>query len=134
MRDEWLKAVGFDPQSYADAGDALAVSRIDIKFLAPLRTGDTFTGTAKLVKLSAARFELAQQLIRQPKHSSDPPLVRPRQPRCAHVLPQSWADSLWSGRCCTHLSQLVTHQPVCLFLHACCDLIFSTSFAIFNMH
>ncbi|KAK9812296.1 hypothetical protein WJX73_000028 [Symbiochloris irregularis] len=71
VRDEWLKAVGFNPQAYADAGDALAVSRIDIRFLAPLRSGDSFTGTAQLSQISAARFVLAQQLIRHPNSSSD---------------------------------------------------------------
>ena len=62
-------------QSWAAKGMALALSELHLQYSATLRSGDTFTGSLTVQKLSAARLVLSQQLVRHADDIHDAPEV-----------------------------------------------------------
>lgn len=66
VRHEFLTHVGVSADAVARQGDALAISELNMRYLRPLRSGDRFRGTCRVVKATAARLVFEQQLWLQP--------------------------------------------------------------------
>lgn len=64
-RHEFLIAVGMDAAEIAREGRSLAVSGINIRYRAPLRSRDLFQVSLTISRLSGARVEI-HQIIRKP--------------------------------------------------------------------
>eukprot|EP00884_Botryococcus_braunii_P020417 jgi/Botrbrau1/7059/Bobra.0165s0082.1 len=67
VRHEFLEFLGLDADEVARKGNALALSQLDMKFRAPLRSKDIVRGTVVTSKVTGARIILDQELYRLPR-------------------------------------------------------------------
>lgn len=56
--------IGFNSGEFARAGNALALSECNVKYMRPLRTRDLFNSLAWVTKVSATSFHLYQELVK----------------------------------------------------------------------
>lgn len=64
VREEWMHYIGFNSGDFARAGNALALSECNVKYMRPLRTRDMFNSRAWVTKVSATSFHLYQELVK----------------------------------------------------------------------
>lgn len=79
-RHEFLLSVGVDPASVAAAGRSLALSQLHIRYLAPLRSRDAFHVRLTVSRLTGARVEFHQIVLRMPKKET---------------VAEAWAEALF---------------------------------------
>ena len=66
VRHEFLVHLGLESvERLVASGGALALSELRLRFLAPLRCGDAFTGTLAVTRAAGARVHMQQQLLRE---------------------------------------------------------------------
>jgi acyl-CoA thioester hydrolase len=72
-RHKLLKSIGIDFAALTRRGIALVVVRIEIDYLHPLRSGDSFWVGLSMERVSRVRFGFIQDIFRYP---DDKPIVR----------------------------------------------------------
>ncbi len=65
-RHQMLKRMGLDFAALSHAGMNLVVTRIEIDYLLPLRSGDAFEVRTTLQRVSKLRFACLQNIVRTP--------------------------------------------------------------------
>ncbi len=63
-RHEFLSYVGVSADAIAQQGDALALSELNLKYVRPLRSGDSFRVTCHVARATGARLVLQQEVYR----------------------------------------------------------------------
>ncbi|KAL3151636.1 hypothetical protein ABBQ38_012627 [Trebouxia sp. C0009 RCD-2024] len=102
VREEWMHYIGFNSGEFARAGNALALSECNVKYMRPLRTRDLFNSLAWVTKVSATSFHLYQELV---KVEEDEQACK-EEVTCAWLLYQSTTHDkhnqtqLQASRCC----------------------------------
>ncbi|KAF8080503.1 hypothetical protein N665_0937s0005 [Sinapis alba] len=66
-RHEFLESIGINCDEVSRSGQALAISELAMKFLAPLRSGDRFVVKTRVSRSSAARIYFDHFIFRLPK-------------------------------------------------------------------
>ena len=61
-RNEFAKSMGIDFYGLHQAGYDLVVAGVEVKYRAPLRSGDEFYVTAKVVEYNEKRMSIAQEI------------------------------------------------------------------------
>ncbi len=74
-RHMFLNQRGLDFVALAQQGINLVVVRVEVDYLASLRSGDHFVVTTQVERVSRLRFAFVQQILRLPEHT---PMVRAR--------------------------------------------------------
>ncbi len=74
-RHVFLKRIGIDFTELSQQGIDLVVVRVEIDYLYPLRSGDTFVVGLDLERVSRLRFGFLQDMYRLPDHK---PIARAR--------------------------------------------------------
>ena len=69
--------IGFNSGEFARAGNALALSECNVKYMRPLRSRDLFNSMAWVTKISATSFHLYQELVKieEDEHACKPHLL-----------------------------------------------------------
>ena len=65
-RHEFLVSIGIGPAEVAAAGLSLALSRIEIRYLSPLRSREAFRVELNVSRLTGVRAEFDQRILRLP--------------------------------------------------------------------
>lgn len=65
-RHVFLKTIGLDFAALAAQQVNLVLVRIELDYLHPLRSGDRFTVSVRLERVSRLRFAFRQEILRQP--------------------------------------------------------------------
>ena len=79
-RHEFLIEVGIDAAAVATAGRSLALSGINIRYLAPLRSRERFRVSLAISRLTGARAEFHHKILRIPDK---------------HLMLEAWAEAVF---------------------------------------
>ena len=66
-RHLFLKASGLDFAEITRSGIHLVVTRVELDYLAPLKSGDRFVVTVAMEQISRLRWGFRQEILRQPE-------------------------------------------------------------------
>ncbi|CAA7024340.1 unnamed protein product [Microthlaspi erraticum] len=67
-RHEFLENIGINCDEVSSSGEAMAISELTIKFLAPLRSGNKFVVKSRISGISIARVHFEQFIFKLPNH------------------------------------------------------------------